>query len=101
MEVFGLDVLVMHNSGCKKACVRLLVRVSFFPIPCYLESVAPLASQQHVGKSAGQNLFPSRIITYISPVHIGLKKLMVPIEYLVLLQSMNATRNLHSFNKYP
>ena len=48
----------------------------------------------------GQTCFGSGIITYIIHLHIGPKVLTVPIESVLLLQSMSATRTLPSFNQY-
>ena len=59
-----------------------------------------LASQQPCGESVGQTCFGLGIITYIIHLHIGPQVLIVPIESVLLLQSMSATRTLPSFNQH-
>ena len=67
---------------------------------CYFGSLILLASQQLCGESVGQTCFGLGIVTYIIHLHIGPKVLIVPIELVLLLQSMSATRTSPSFNQY-
>ena len=81
--------------------LHLLVCAISFSMSCYFGSlILLLVSHQPCGESVEQTCFGFGIITYIIHLHIGPIALIVPIEPVLLLQSMSATRTLPSFNQY-